>query len=87
VRDGYANLDHTRSLDLAAIRRVNQIHRPCRDVRLAPHTTLRARARLIRHLHRPRPVGLFEDGIPTKTYPDGYDTATIGPSSAGPGRP
>ncbi|GIM94169.1 oxygenase MpaB family protein [Paractinoplanes toevensis] len=52
---------------------------PAWPVRAALHATLKTRSRVIRHLHRPRPVGLFEDGIQTKTYPDGYDIAELGP--------
>ncbi|GAA2606010.1 oxygenase MpaB family protein [Paractinoplanes durhamensis] len=60
-------------------RKVAGLATPPWPVRAALHTALTTRSRLIRHLHRPRPVGLFEDGIPTRTYPDGYDISQVGP--------
>ncbi|GIE93347.1 oxygenase MpaB family protein [Paractinoplanes rishiriensis] len=65
-----------------------KVARPPWRVRAGLHAALRARARWLRHLGRPRRTGLFEGGvITTATYPDGYEIAELGPASALPDRP
>lgn len=43
---------------------------------------LSGRALWLRHAATPRTRGWLEDGVQAKTYPDGYDLATLGPSTA-----
>ncbi|SNS71683.1 hypothetical protein SAMN05421812_101529 [Asanoa hainanensis] len=55
---------------------------PAWPVRAGLHAALKARAAIQRHLGRPRAVGMFEDGINTKSYPDGYEISELGPGPA-----
>jgi hypothetical protein len=55
---------------------------PSWPVRAGLHAVLKARARVLRHLNGPRPVGVYAEGIVTKTYPDGYELGDIGPDRA-----
>lgn len=45
---------------------------------------LTARATLLRHAYAPRRAAYLADGLHAKTYPDGYDIATVGPADAAP---
>jgi hypothetical protein len=55
---------------------------PSWPVRAGLHAVLKARARVLRHLNGPRSVGVYAEGIVTKTYPDGYELGDIGPDRA-----
>ncbi|MFD1084308.1 oxygenase MpaB family protein [Micromonospora andamanensis] len=53
---------------------------PAWPARAGLHAGLRIRARLLRHLGRPRTEPLFAGGvINTRTYPDGYTIDKLGP--------
>jgi hypothetical protein len=62
------------------LRAAVQAPTPAWPIRAALHLTLRTRARLLRHLSRPRETPIFDTGIHTKTYPDGYEIPTLGPT-------
>ena len=55
------------------LRAATQVPDPAWPIRAGLHAGLKARAAILRHLARPRAVGMFEDGIHTKSYPDGYE--------------
>lgn len=61
------------------LRAAMKVHTPAWPIRAGLHLGLRARARLLRHLGRPRAIGVFDDGIVTTTYPDGYEIGDLGP--------
>jgi hypothetical protein len=67
------------------LRQAMRVATPPWPVRAGLHLGLRIRAQLVRLLGRPRTEPLFAEGISTRTYPDGYDIATLGPDQ--PGRP
>jgi hypothetical protein len=64
------------------LRAAMKVPTPAWLVRTGLHLGLKTRARILRHLGRPRRVALFTDGIVTKTYPDGYDINDLGPASS-----
>jgi hypothetical protein len=61
------------------LRRATGVRRPAWPVRAGLHLAFKTRARLLRHLGKPRVQAMFADGIKTKTYPDGYEISTLGP--------
>lgn len=61
------------------LRQATRVPRPPWPVRAGLHVALKARARLLRHLGKPRTTAMFADGIKTKTYPNGYDINQLGP--------
>ncbi|MEV0721014.1 oxygenase MpaB family protein [Asanoa sp. NPDC050611] len=63
------------------LRAATKVGPPAWPVRAGLHLGFKARARLIRHFHRPRATALFADGIVTKSYPDGYEISRLGPPS------
>jgi hypothetical protein len=64
------------------LRTAVRIPPPSWPVRAGLHAVLKARVQVLRHLSRPRDVGVYAEGILTKTYPDGYELADIGPDRA-----
>jgi hypothetical protein len=64
------------------LRRAVQVARAPWPVRAGLHAGLRSRAVLLRHFAKPRTEPLFAGGIRTKSYPDGYQIATLGPADA-----
>ena len=66
------------------LRRATGVACPPAPVRAGLHLGLKARAALLRRFGRPRTEPLFADGIRTKTYPDSYDIARLGPDQAPP---
>ena len=65
----------------ARLRMAMKVPAPAWPIRAGLHLSLKIRARILRHLGRPRTVPRFADGIVTKTYPDGYDINDLGPAS------
>ncbi len=65
------------------LRAATQVPDPAWPIRAGLHAGLKARAAILRHLARPRAVGMFEDGIHTKSYPDGYEISRLGPARPG----
>lgn len=61
------------------LRAAMKVRRPAWPVRAGLHAGLKLRALLLRRFGRPREQALFADGIVTRTYPDGYDIAGLGP--------
>jgi hypothetical protein len=62
------------------LRAATKVAAPGWPVRAGLHLGLRGRALLLRHVGRPRDIGLFADGIVTRSHPDGYDIGALGPS-------
>ncbi|GIF78148.1 oxygenase MpaB family protein [Asanoa siamensis] len=63
----------------APLRAATGVPAPVRPVSAALHLVMRGRALATRHLARPREVGLFEDGIVTRSHPHGYEISRLGP--------
>ncbi|GIF62507.1 peptidase [Asanoa ishikariensis] len=63
------------------LRAATGVPAPAWPVRAGLHVGLRTRAAILRHLGRPRAVGMFEGGIRTKSYPDGYEISRLGPEA------
>lgn len=65
----------------ARLRAAMKVPTPPWGIRAGLHLGLKARARILRHLARPRTDPLFSDGVVTTTYPNGYDIGQLGPPS------
>jgi hypothetical protein len=64
------------------VRAATGVSTPSWPTRAALHALLRTRARVLRHARAPREHQYLADGLHPKTYPDGYDLATVGPATA-----